>query len=119
MGRLSVAPFPHHPPTPKKKSGYLKKHKEEFAPFIEGGYATVEEFCAKEVEPVNRECEQVRRRNHSPPHAPTCIVYRSPPTVLLEQKKRRNQYPHLPINQSHDTTPHYPNRFRSWPSPAP
>lgn len=70
---LSPSPFPFprplYPPRPHYShyddapAGFLKRHKEELFPFLEGGYASMEEFCAKEVEPVNRECEQVRACN--------------------------------------------------------
>jgi hypothetical protein len=40
-------------------AGYLKLHRDEFAPVIEDGSGDVEGFCAREVEPPNRECEQV------------------------------------------------------------
>jgi ubiquitin thioesterase protein OTUB1 len=41
-------------------AGYLKKHAELFHPFIEGIFPglTVEQFCAQEVEPMGKECDQ-------------------------------------------------------------
>ncbi|KAJ0401198.1 hypothetical protein P43SY_007617 [Pythium insidiosum] len=41
-------------------AGYLKRNAEQFQPFIEGLYPglTVEQFCAAEVEPMGKECDQ-------------------------------------------------------------
>ncbi|KAF1329819.1 Ubiquitin thioesterase otubain, partial [Globisporangium splendens] len=41
-------------------AGHLKKHAETFQPFIEGLFPglTVEQFCAAEVEPMGKECDQ-------------------------------------------------------------
>lgn len=41
-------------------AGHLKLHKEEFSPFIDDGVGDVDAFCAREVEPIGKECEQVR-----------------------------------------------------------
>lgn len=41
-------------------AGHLKLHRDEFAPFIDdGGLGDVDGFCAREVEPIGKECEQV------------------------------------------------------------
>lgn len=41
-------------------AGYLKSHADQFQPFIEGLFPglTVAQFCAAEVEPMGRECDQ-------------------------------------------------------------
>ncbi|TMW60213.1 hypothetical protein Poli38472_000255 [Pythium oligandrum] len=41
-------------------AGHLKRHAEQFQPFIEGLFPglTVEQFCAAEVEPMGKECDQ-------------------------------------------------------------
>lgn len=41
-------------------AAYLKSHQDQFQPFIEGisPGSTVEKFCATEVEPMGKECDQ-------------------------------------------------------------
>ncbi|ETO79635.1 hypothetical protein F444_05706 [Phytophthora nicotianae P1976] len=41
-------------------AGYMKKNAETFQPFIDGLYPgqTVAQFCAAEVEPMGKECDQ-------------------------------------------------------------
>ena len=43
-------------------AGQIKMNADRFAPFVmdENGIADVTEFCKREVEPVNHECEQVQ-----------------------------------------------------------
>jgi ubiquitin thioesterase protein OTUB1 len=40
-------------------AGFLKRHAERFLPFLQE-HASVDEFCAKEVEPMGKECDQVQ-----------------------------------------------------------
>ncbi len=43
-------------------AGYMKSHPDDYIPFIfaEGIYADISTFCAREVEPMGKECEQVQ-----------------------------------------------------------
>jgi ubiquitin thioesterase protein OTUB1 len=43
-------------------AGYLKRDPDRFLPFIEGlgAFFDIESFCKSEVEPMNKECEQIQ-----------------------------------------------------------
>lgn len=41
-------------------AGYLKRDPDRFEPFIEGLYFDIASFCTAEVEPMNKECEQIQ-----------------------------------------------------------
>ncbi len=40
--------------------GYLKRDADRFLPFIDGLYFDMDTFCKSEVEPMNKECEQIQ-----------------------------------------------------------
>ena len=41
-------------------TGYLKRDADRFLPFVEGGvHFDMDSYCKAEVEPMNRECEQI------------------------------------------------------------
>jgi hypothetical protein len=39
-------------------TGYMKRDPERFLPFVDGLFASIEDYCRAEVEPMNKECEQ-------------------------------------------------------------
>lgn len=41
-------------------AGYIKRDAERFLPFVEGLYFDIDSFCKAEVEPMNKECEQIQ-----------------------------------------------------------
>lgn len=41
-------------------AGYLKRDPDRFLPFIDGLYFDIASFCTAEVEPMNKECEQIQ-----------------------------------------------------------
>ena len=41
-------------------AGYLKRDADRFLPFIDGLYFDMDTFCKSEVEPMNKECEQIQ-----------------------------------------------------------
>jgi ubiquitin thioesterase protein OTUB1 len=41
-------------------AGHLKSDPDRFLPFIDGAYFDIESFCKAEVEPMNKECEQIQ-----------------------------------------------------------
>lgn len=40
-------------------AGYLRRHADRFLPFVEGCYVDMDAYCKGEVEPMNKECEQL------------------------------------------------------------
>jgi hypothetical protein len=40
--------------------GALKRDPERFFPFVEGLYGDMDDYCKNEVEPMNKECEQLQ-----------------------------------------------------------
>lgn len=41
-------------------AGYLKSAPDRFLPFVEGLYYDMDAFCKAEVEPMDKECEQIQ-----------------------------------------------------------
>lgn len=41
-------------------AGALKRDAERFLPFVEGLYYDMDSFCKNEVEPMDKECEQLQ-----------------------------------------------------------
>jgi len=41
-------------------AGFLKSNADRFVPFLPFDFVTVQDFCAKEVEPMGKECEQLQ-----------------------------------------------------------
>jgi ubiquitin thioesterase protein OTUB1 len=40
--------------------GFIKRDPSRFEPFLDGTYLDVASFCAAEVEPMRKECEQIQ-----------------------------------------------------------
>jgi ubiquitin thioesterase protein OTUB1 len=41
-------------------AGQLKREPDRFLPFVEGLYYDIDSFCKAEVEPMDKECEQIQ-----------------------------------------------------------
>ncbi|RYH28799.1 hypothetical protein EON65_10870 [archaeon] len=40
--------------------GHLRRHADRFLPFVEGCFVDMDAYCKGEVEPMNKECEQLQ-----------------------------------------------------------
>eukprot|EP01038_Epipyxis_sp_PR26KG_P012105 gene12105-16202_t len=41
-------------------AGFMKRDPDRFLPFVEGSFVDIDSFCKSEVEPMNKECEQLQ-----------------------------------------------------------